>query len=133
MWKIHLYTGCAVLCSVAQTCVTLRNPMDCSSPGSSVHGDSPGRNTGVGRHPLLQGIFPTQGLDPGFQHYWQILYCLSHQGNPKILEWVAYPFSRGSSQLRNWTRVSCMQVDSLTAELPGKSQYTGFHVKSEFR
>ena len=37
--------------------------MDCSVPGSSVHGDSPGKNTGVGCHALLQGIFPTQGLN----------------------------------------------------------------------
>ena len=37
--------------------------MDCSLPGSSVHGDSPGENTGVGCHALLQGIFPAQGLN----------------------------------------------------------------------
>ena len=39
--------------------------------------DSPGKNTGVGSHSLLQGIFPTQGLNPGLLHYRQILYCLS--------------------------------------------------------
>ena len=39
----------------------LENSMDCSLPGSSVHGDSPGKNTGLGCHALLQGIFPTQG------------------------------------------------------------------------
>ena len=50
----------AVLCLVAQSCLTLCDPMDCSLPGSSVHGDSPGRNTGVGCHYLLQGIFLTQ-------------------------------------------------------------------------
>ena len=38
--------------------------MDCSRPGSSVHGDSPGKNTGVGCHVLLKGIFPTQGSNP---------------------------------------------------------------------
>ena len=43
-----------------QSCPTLCNPMDCSSPDSSVHGDSPGKNTGVGSCALLQGIFPTQ-------------------------------------------------------------------------
>ena len=48
----------AVLCLVAQSCLTLCDPMDCSPPGSSVHGDSPGKNTGVGCHALLQGIFP---------------------------------------------------------------------------
>ena len=40
----------------------------CSQPGSSVHGDSPGKNTGVGCHALLQGIFPTQGSNPGLPH-----------------------------------------------------------------
>ena len=49
---------------VAQSCPTLCKPVDCSPPGSSVHGDSPGKNTGVGCHALLQGIFPTQGLNP---------------------------------------------------------------------
>ena len=44
------------------SCLTLCNPMDCSPPGSSVHGISPGKNTGVGCHFLLQGIFLTQGL-----------------------------------------------------------------------
>ena len=42
--------------------------MDCSPPGSSVHGDSPGKNTGVGCHALLQGIFLTQGSKPGLPH-----------------------------------------------------------------
>ena len=55
---------CAVLCLVAQSCPTLCDTMDCSLPGSSVHGDSPGKNTGVGCHALLQGIFPIQGSIP---------------------------------------------------------------------
>ena len=162
-----LYVLCSiVLCLVGQSCPTLCDPMDCSPPGSSVHGDSPGKNTGVGCHALLQGIFPTQGLkprspalqvdslpaepqgkpnvsfsfvsdslqlhglqssrllcpwnspgkntgvgshfffqgisstqglNPGLLHCRQILYHLSHQGSSRILEWVAYPFSRGSS------------------------------------
>ena len=50
---------------VAQSCLTLCDPMDCSPPGSSAHGDSPGKNTGVGCHALLQGVFPTQGSNPG--------------------------------------------------------------------
>ena len=50
------------LCLVTQSCPTLCDPVDCSPPGSSVHGDSPGKNTGVGCHALLQGIFLTQGL-----------------------------------------------------------------------
>ena len=57
---------------------------------------------------LLQGIFPTQGLNTGLLHCRQILYHLSHQGSPRILERVAYPFSKGSSQPRNRTGVSCI-------------------------
>ena len=57
---------------------------------------------------LLQGIFPTQGSNSGLPHCRKILYQLSHKGSPKILEWVTYPFSSGSSQHRNRTRVSCI-------------------------
>ena len=64
------------------SCSTLCNPMDYSPPGSSVHGDSPGKNTEVGCHALLQGIFLTQGSKPGLPHCRQILYLLSHQGSP---------------------------------------------------
>ena len=67
--------------------------------------NSPGQNTGVGSLSLLQGIFPTQGLNPDLPCCRRIL---SHQGSPRILEWVAYPFSNGSSQTRNWTRVFCI-------------------------
>ena len=68
----------------------------------------PGRNAGVGNLSLLQGIFPTQGSNPGLPHYRQILYQLRHQGNPRILAWVAYTFFIRSSQPRNWTGVSCI-------------------------
>ena len=70
--------------------------------------NSPGQDTGVGSLSLLQGIFPTQGSNPGLQHCRWILYQLSHKGSSRILEWVAYPFSRGSSRPRNWTGVSCI-------------------------
>ena len=69
--------------------------------------NSPGQNTEVGSLFLLQGIFPAQGSNPGLPHCREIIYQLSHKGSPKILEWVAYPFSRGSSRPRNWTGVSC--------------------------
>ena len=59
---------CAVLCLVTQSCLTLCDPIDCSPPGSSVPGDSPGKNTGVGCHALLQGIFSTQGSNSGSPH-----------------------------------------------------------------
>ena len=66
------------------------------------------QNTGVGNLSLLQGIFPTQGSNPGLPHCRQILYQLNHKGSPRILRWVAYPFSRGSSRHRNCTGVSCI-------------------------
>ena len=130
---------------VAQSCPTLWDSMDCSPPSSSVHRDSPGKNTGVGCHAFLQGSFPTQGLNPGIPHCRRylpsespekpkntgvgnlfllqgifptqesnqgvlhcrrILYQLSHKGSPRTLDWVAYPFSNGSSQPKNQTRVS---------------------------
>ena len=56
---------------------------------------------------LLQGIFPTQGLNPGLLHCRWILYQLSRKGSPRILEWVAYPFGSRSSQPRNRTGVFC--------------------------
>ena len=76
--------GCphAVLCLVTQLWLTLWDLMNCSPPSSSVHGDSPGKNTGVGRHALLQGIFPIQGLNPPLLHCRQSLYCPSHQRSP---------------------------------------------------
>ena len=72
---------------VAQSCLTLQNPMDCSLPGSSVHGILQARV-------LEWGAIAFSGL--------------SHQESPKILEWVAYPFSKESSQARNQTGVSCI-------------------------
>ena len=80
------------MCLVAQLCPTFCHPMDCSPPGSFVHGgDSLGKNTGVGYHALLQGIFPTQGSNVGLPHCSQILYQLSHQGSLRLVEWVACP------------------------------------------
>ena len=69
----------AALCFVAQLCPTL---MDWSPTDASVHGDSPGKNSGVNCHGLFQGIFPTQGSNPNLLHCRWILYCLSHQGSP---------------------------------------------------
>ena len=58
---------CVCVCVLScLSCLTLCNPMDYSPPGSSVHGDSPGKNTGVGGHALLLGIFPTQELNLHF-------------------------------------------------------------------
>ena len=69
------------MCLVAQSCLTLCHPMNYSPPCFSVHGDSPGKDTGMGCHALFQGIFPTQGSNPGLQHCRWILCRLSHQGS----------------------------------------------------
>ena len=87
---------------VAQASPTLCDPMDCS-PWNSL-----GQDTGVGSLSLFQGIFPTHGLNSDLLHCRRILYQLSHKRSPRLLEWVAYPFSRGSSQPRNRTRLSCI-------------------------
>ena len=60
--------------------------------------NSPGQNIGVSSLSLLQGIFSTQGSNPDLPHGRHILYQLSNQGSPRLLEWVAYPFSSWSSQ-----------------------------------
>ena len=65
LW-VHLYEVC--VCLVTQLCPTLCNPIGYSPPGSLVHGNSPGKNTGVACHALLQGIFPTQGSNPRLLH-----------------------------------------------------------------
>ena len=77
--------------------------------------NSPGQNTGMGSCSHLQQIFWTQGLNPGLLHCRLILYQLGYWGSPWILEWVAYPFSRGSSWPRNWTRVSCIAGSFVTS------------------
>ena len=76
----------------------------------SLLSETPGKfkYTRVGSLSLLQRIFLTQGSNPGLPHCRWILYQLSHKRSPRILEWVAYPFSSGSSQPRNQTGVSCI-------------------------
>ena len=60
----HCQSAYALLCLVAQSCPTLCNTMDCSPPGSSVHGYSPGKNPGAGCHALLPGDLPNPGIEP---------------------------------------------------------------------
>ena len=111
----------AVLCLVAQLCPILCNPVDCSLPGSSVYENSPGKNTGVDCHALLQGIFPTQGLNPGLSHCRWILYHLSHQGSPRILECVAIPSSGDLPDPGIKPGSPSLLADSFPVELPGKT------------
>ena len=139
------------MCLVTRSCLTLCDPMYCSLPGSSVHGDSPCNNIGMGCHALLQGIFPTQGSNPGLLHcrwFSWILYQLSHQESPtevaqscptlcspmgytvhgilqaRILEGRAFLFSRGSSQPRDWTQVSHIAFEFFTTSTNWEAQET---------
>ena len=104
-----------------------------SDPMDFVHGDSPGKNIGVGCHALLQGTLPTQGSNPDLLHYRCILYHLSHWEKPEILECVADPFSRRTFQPRNWTGVNwiALEADSLPAELLGKPSHCLVSVNKE--
>src|SRR5574337_1060946 len=74
-----LVTG-AFFSKLFQSCPTLCNSMDCSP------WNSPGQNTGMGSLSFLQGIFPTQGLNPGLPHWRRILYQLSHKRSPSFPE-----------------------------------------------
>ena len=85
--------------------------------------NSPGQNTGVGSHSRLQGLFPNEGLNPGLPQWRRILYQLSHKGNPRILEWVAYPFSSGSSWPRNQTGVSWIVSGFFTSWATSEALY----------
>ena len=104
-WNLNLRAtelALKVKMKVPWLCPTLCDPMD----SLWVHEDSPDMNTGVGCHAILEGVFPTQGSNPGLPHCRQIVYHLNHQGSPRIQKWVAYAFSRESLQLRDWTQVS---------------------------
>ena len=98
--------------SVAQLCLTLCDPMDCSPPGSSVHGDSPGKNTGVPCHALLQGIFPTQGSNPGLLHCRRILFPFEPPGKPKNTTVGSLSLLQGifPAQELNWGLLHCRQI-----------------------
>ena len=89
--------------SVAQPCPTLQ-PHGLYPTRLLCPWDSPGKNTRVGSLSLFQGIFPIQGSNPGLLHCRRILYSLNHQGSPGMLEWVADPFSRGSSPTQESNR-----------------------------
>ena len=99
----HLGSSCVsdMKVKVTQSCPTLCNPRD-----YTVRGILQARILEWLVFSLLQGIFPSQGLNPGLPHCRRILYQLSHKGSPEILEWVACPFSSGSSRPRNRTGVS---------------------------
>ena len=78
--RVSTWPGCVCASGRAWSCLTVCHPMDCSLPGFLCPGDSPGKNTGVGCHSLLQWIFPTQGSNLCLWH-WQVdSLPLSHLG-----------------------------------------------------
>ena len=119
-WKSFLCGWVAVLSRRSVGSNSLRPYGLYSPPGSSVYGDSPGKNTGVSYHALLQGIFPTQGWNPGLPHYRQILYCLSQQVGGNKLR------SRGSDEkhlIQAGSHAECaVCVRSLSPQLPASMQ-----------
>ena len=87
--------------SVSESCSVMSDsllPHGLHSPWNSLS-----QNTGVGNCSLLQGIFSTQGSNPGLPHCRQILYQLSHKGSPRILDWVAIPFFSTLAWKIPWT------------------------------
>ena len=88
--------------------------------------NSPGQNTGVGSHSLLQGIFPNQGSNPDLPHCRWIFYQLSHEGVPRILEWVPSPADLPNSGIKPGSLG--FLADSLAAELSGKPIYAHYRV-----
>ena len=100
--------------------------MNCSPPGSSVHGISHGKNTGVGCHSLLQEIFLTQGSNPPLLHCRQILLPLSHPESP--FRGIIIPFLihlleseaavSVAQTVKNLPAVQATQVRSLGQEDP---------------
>ena len=86
---------------------------------------STGKNTGVGCHAVLQGIFPIQGSNPGLPHCGWVLYLLNHLGSSRILEWVAYLSPGDLPDPGIKLGSPALQADSLPFELPGKPKNTG--------
>ena len=99
----------------AQSWPTLCDPMDCSPLDSFVHGDSPGKNSGVGCHALHQGIFPTQGLNPAFPHCRQILYHLKKAHG----YWSGQTIPSPRDLPNQGVKRAELQADPLPAELSG--------------
>ena len=112
LWCRDFFFFCSLMCyqhlrsEVAQLCLTLCDPMDCSLPGSSCPWDFPGNSPGVDCHFLLQGIFPSQGSNLGLPHCKQTLYRLSHQGSPFGREGLGFSLLKSRSDHFQYTPCS---------------------------
>ena len=118
--KRHSFYMFSSKCLVTQSCLTPCDPIDCSLPGSSVHGDSPGKNTGVRNLSSLQGIFPTQGSNPGLPHCRQILYRWATREAQE--HWSGWPILSPGDLPNPGIKPGspALKAASLPAELPGK-------------
>ena len=123
LWAM-LFTSLPVICDAERSHIGMVESESHSVVSDSLwpHGlysswNSPGQNTRVGSLSLLQGIFPTQGLNPGLWHCRWILYQLSHRGSPRILEWEPIPSPEDLPYLGNEPGSPALQVDSLQTEL----------------
>ena len=110
---------CDGLCLVAQSCPALCDTLDCSSPGSSVHGDSQGKNTGVGCHVML---CPPPGdlLNPGIELRSPTLLADSLPSGPSGKPKIPSPGNLPDPGIEPGS--PALQAYSLPAELPGKAQ-----------
>ena len=116
------YEKYVCVCLVAHSCPTLCNPMDCSPPGSSVHGDSPGKNSGVGCYVPLQRIFPNQGSNLRF------LSLLHWQACSLLLAPPGKPISAHTISLKE---LHCLLLLSSSTKDIKSRHYFVFHLISE--
>ena len=111
---------CVCVCVCVRACVCSHSAMSnslrphglYSPPGSSIHGDSPGKNTGVGCRALVQGIFPTQRSNPGLPRCRRILDWVSHQGSP--LGFESSPEQHGLSSRFELSSIHSFSIASST-------------------
>ena len=106
---------------VTQLCLTLCEPVDYSPPVSSIHGESPGKNTQVGCYAILQGIFPPQGSNPGHLNCRWILYQMS--GDSLVAQRVKSLPAMRETQIR-----SLGQEDPLEKEMATHSSILAWKV-----
>ena len=121
----RLSSSSSTLCFVAQLCLTLCDPMNCSPPGSSVHGASPGKNTGVGCRTLIQGIFPTQRSNAVLLHCRHIIYHLSQ--NSKNTGVGRLSLLQGIFRTQELNR-SLLHCRWILYKLPGKPIYIYIYI-----
>ena len=129
LMDIRVHFLCCGVCLVAQACPTLCDPVDCNLPDFPVHGDSPGKNTEVGCHAVIQGIFPTQVSHTagGFFNSRATREAQEHWSGCTIP-------SPGELLTQRWKRdlLHCRRY-SLLAEIPGKITFISLPVESTMK